>query len=279
MTEYRNLARVPRRGFSANTFPISERRAPLGVPLTTPRDIREPLSALLSPSSPHSRVLPLCTCPSGKFPRIALSRRITSRCSTRTSQIRARITWREMVMGQPTGRKGATAFLRVLRQIRQGKRERERSCPPDLEHRRRGTNLKCRSRNCLAIIPRRGRDFPGFTRTCLPELFRIRGALKEDIRRTRGPTEVRPQAMSRLFQTENEIRSMIRAGVNKIEMIWNLEDLISESEINRTIIRYEIFRNTRLRSARQLGFLRSKDILYKDIILLYNKDFYNVYTF
>lgn len=81
MTEYRNLAaRVPRRGFSANTFPISERDAHLfGVP----RHLFDQGWRMFERRSRILLIPSFDTCPSEKFPRIALSRR-TSRCSCPT---------------------------------------------------------------------------------------------------------------------------------------------------------------------------------------------------
>jgi len=115
MMEHRNLARKPRRGFSANTFPIAEGRAPLGIPLTTLRDVRAVLLRnilFLFLYSPFPY-----TCPSEKFSRIALSRR-TSRCPSRVPPIRTRRG--EMgVRGQEV-----SAFLCVS--VKQTKRERER---------------------------------------------------------------------------------------------------------------------------------------------------------
>lgn len=75
------LARELRRGFSANTFPIAYFLASLW-PCWGMFKRECSLSIFLFPF--------FDTCPSGKFPRIALSRR-TSRCPTRVPPIRARI--------------------------------------------------------------------------------------------------------------------------------------------------------------------------------------------
>lgn len=104
-----SLAQEPRRGFSTNTFPIAHLLASLW-----------PRWGMFEGSLSISLFPFYDTCPSEKFPRIALSRR-TSRCPTRVPLIRARITggggWEMGMWGQ-----GVPAFLCV---IDEEKRERE----------------------------------------------------------------------------------------------------------------------------------------------------------
>lgn len=162
MTEYRNLAaRVPRRGFSANTFPISERDAHLfGVFSASLWPRLKNVRAALTLSYPLPPFFD--TCPSEKFPRIALSRR-TSRwsCSVRVSAVKS-TDYREI--NEDAGVAFASSYVSASREWTEWGMFSTISSSTDAA-------TSCRLQNCLAIMSFREKKFPRDSLSPLPELF------------------------------------------------------------------------------------------------------------